>query len=69
MLNLLCCVACRITGVSEDLSGGANCGMYTVTGVVPVPANEASNIITLTVGRLYDITNTGNSCTGELDLE
>ena len=58
---------CRITALKEDISQGANCGMYSMKGHTTADAASGQHNVTVQVSGLYDVTNVLNVCSGQAD--
>ncbi len=56
---MLMCIY-RITDVTEDTNGEANCGRYSITG-----SDGSKPNVTVSVSGLYDVTNEINSCSSQ----
>jgi len=52
------------TGITFDITGGADIGLADVTGVMQIPAFIATNITNASITRTITITPQGNGCTG-----
>ncbi|MEZ4906846.1 MAG: hypothetical protein R2771_04195 [Saprospiraceae bacterium] len=52
------------TGVTFDISGGADIGLADATGVTCVPAFTATNNTNAVITRTITITSNANGCTG-----
>ncbi len=61
---MLMCIY-RITDVTEDTNGEANCGRYSITGYVLGNSDGSKPNVTVSVSGLYDVTNEINSCSSQ----